>query len=660
MMAPPPAWQALNQHHLAIVLAEVRQYLQAYVDQHQPHQGAAPVVPDPLDAPPTSEPDEDAELPSALSYLGKAFGLSTFERQLLVLCAGVELSAGVAQLCAQAQGQDQFTFPTFSLALAVLPEADWHALTPVAPLRRWRLIELVGDSLTQSRLRIDERVLHYLTGVPYLDDRLEGLIHPLNAPKYLLPSHQAIAQRLVKTWVSHPQPVPAPILHLCGHGQEALAIAATACQRMDIGLHQLRAMNIPSTVAEREALARLWEREAVLSQSVLLVNCVDMDRSPLRQTVLPFLETLQTRLIIAGIEPFTVGDRPCVHLEIPPSSLAEQRCLWQQALAPLTTDLNGQLEGLISQFRLSATTIQSVCTEIASQTDAIPAQALPERLWDICRLQTRPQLNELAQPIVPKASWHELVLPERERQMLREMAAQVRQQAKVYDTWAFATRGTHGMGISALFAGPSGTGKTLAAEVLAHELRLDLYRIDLSQVVSKYIGETEKNLRQVFDAAEAGSAILLFDEADSLFGKRSDVKDARDRYANLEVSYLLQRMETYRGLAILTTNLKKSIDPAFLRRLRFMVQFPFPNQEQRLEIWRRIFPPQLPTQALDFQQLAQLNVTGGNIRNIALNAAFLAADEDTPVAMGHLLRAAKTEYSKLEKTLTDTEVRGWV
>jgi SpoVK/Ycf46/Vps4 family AAA+-type ATPase len=196
--------------------------------------------------------------------------------------------------------------------------------------------------------------------------------------------------------------------------------------------------------------------------------------------------------------------------------------------------------------------------------------------------------------------------------------------------------------------------------VLANELALDLYKIDLSQVVSKYIGETEKNLRRVFDAAEAGGAILLFDEADALFGKRSEVKDSHDRYANIEVSYLLQRMEAYRGLAILTTNMKNALDPAFLRRIRFVVHFPFPDASQRMAIWQRIFPPQTPTQNLDAEKLAQLNVAGGNIRNIALAAAFLAAEEESPVTMRHLLQAARSEYLKIEKTLTAEEVRGWV
>jgi SpoVK/Ycf46/Vps4 family AAA+-type ATPase len=247
-----------------------------------------------------------------------------------------------------------------------------------------------------------------------------------------------------------------------------------------------------------------------------------------------------------------------------------------------------------------------------------------------------------------------------QKRLLSEISAHVRQRLKVYETWGFGPRNTRGLGISALFTGPSGTGKTMAAEVLAKELRLDLFRIDLSQVVSKYIGETEKNLRRVFDAAETGGAILLFDEADALFGKRSEVKDSHDRYANIEISYLLQRMEAYRGLAILTTNMKDALDAAFLRRIRFVVHFPFPGIEQRMEIWRRIFPIDTPTNGLEPRKLSQLNIAGGNIRNIALYAAFLAADADEPVQMTHVLRAARVEYNKLEKSLTDTEIRGWI
>jgi SpoVK/Ycf46/Vps4 family AAA+-type ATPase len=230
----------------------------------------------------------------------------------------------------------------------------------------------------------------------------------------------------------------------------------------------------------------------------------------------------------------------------------------------------------------------------------------------------------------------------------------------VYGDWGFGGRGARGLGVSALFAGPSGTGKTLAAEVLAADLGLDLYQIDLSTVVSKYIGETEKNLRRLFDAAEESGAILLFDEADALFGKRSEVKDSHDRYANIEVGYLLQRMEAYRGLAILTTNLKNNLDPAFLRRLRHIVHFPFPDEKQRAEIWRRIFPAATPRENVAPAKLAKLMVPGGHIRNIALTASFLAADEIGPVRMDHLLRAARAEFAKLEKAMNETEVAGWV
>jgi SpoVK/Ycf46/Vps4 family AAA+-type ATPase len=281
-------------------------------------------------------------------------------------------------------------------------------------------------------------------------------------------------------------------------------------------------------------------------------------------------------------------------------------------------------------------------------------------LWDACRIQARPRLDGLAQRIEPSAMWDDLVLPEPQKQLLRQIALQVRHRSKVYQTWGFASKGARGLGISALFAGPSGTGKTMAGEVLANELRLDLYRIDLSQVVSKYIGETEKNLRRVFDSAEGGAAILLFDEADALFGKRSEVKDSHDRYANIEVGYLLQRMEVYRGLAILTTNRKEALDDAFLRRIRFVVEFPFPEAPQRAEIWRRVFPCQTPTEGLRIDRLARLSAAGGNIYNIAMGAAFLAADAGEPVRMSHLLAAARSEFMKLERPITDSETAGWV
>jgi SpoVK/Ycf46/Vps4 family AAA+-type ATPase len=315
---------------------------------------------------------------------------------------------------------------------------------------------------------------------------------------------------------------------------------------------------------------------------------------------------------------------------------------------------------LVQQFNLDPEAIEAISALILAENKAATPGDFAGRLWQACRAQARQRLDALAQRIEPVADWTDLVLPEPQLQTLREIALQVRNRAQVYERWGFSSKGKRGLGISALFAGPSGTGKTMAAEVLANELQLDLHRIDLSQVVSKYIGETEKNLGRVFDAAQDGGAILLFDEADALFGKRSEVKDSHDRYANIEISYLLQRMEAYRGLAILTTNMKNALDAAFMRRLRFVVQFPFPDAAQRARIWRTIFPGQTPTQSLDPTKLARLNVTGGNIRNIALHAAFLAADADQPVRMEHLIQAARYEYSKLEKPLTDREISGWL
>jgi SpoVK/Ycf46/Vps4 family AAA+-type ATPase len=265
------------------------------------------------------------------------------------------------------------------------------------------------------------------------------------------------------------------------------------------------------------------------------------------------------------------------------------------------------------------------------------------------------RLGDLAQRLEPCYAWEDIVLPEDTRRQLREIADQVATRPQVYEAWGFGERLSRGRGISALFSGPSGTGKTMAAEILANHLRLDLYRVDLAGVVSKYIGETEKNLRSVFDAAERSGAILFFDEADSLFGRRSEVKDSHDRYANIEVNYLLQRMEDYRGLAILCTNRRSALDRAFLRRLRFLVEFPFPDWHHRLLIWQKVFPRRAPVASLDLHALAGLEIPGGNIRNIALNAAFLAAGQGTEIRMEHVLHAARREYTKIDKLPSEAE-----
>jgi AAA+ superfamily predicted ATPase len=435
-------------------------------------------------------------------------------------------------------------------------------------------------------------------------------------------------------------------------------VAAGACGALGLDLYAIHAYALPAHPAELDAFIRLWQREAVLGGFGLLIDCHDADDNDAarQNAVARILEGLRGVVLLSGRGRRWVLQRPMLTLDVDKPTAQEQRALWKNFLGDRAASLNGELEILGAHFNFDAGTIRAVCAGAPGDVD----QHSPgDALWEKCRAQARPQLDDLAQRIMPAARWDDLVLPEAQKQILREIAIHVRRRGKVYEEWGFAAAGGRGLGISALFAGPSGTGKTMAGEVLANELVLDLYRIDLSQVVSKYIGETEKNLRRVFDAADEGGAILLFDEADALFGKRSEVKDSHDRYANIEVSYLLQRMEAYRGLAILTTNLKSALDSAFLRRLRFIVRFPFPDATQREEIWRHVFPAATPTESLDFVRLARLAVSGGDIRNIALNAAFFAAETDQPVRMSHLLKAAKNECQKLERPINEGEIGGW-
>ncbi len=659
--SPASTWHEANQRYLTAALASVREALERHAARERGDEttgAAADPQPEAFTALPESP---DGPPPPALETLCDAFRLTHFERHILLLCAGMELDSHFPPLCASAQGEPRRTYPNFSLALAALPEPHWSALTPAAPLRAANLIDVgAGEGLTLSPLRIDERVLHYLTGLSYLDQRLQGVVEPVQAPAELPPSQADLAERIRQLWLHFEGAPERPVIQLRGTDHSGkLAIAASACASLGLTLHLIHASEIPTAPAEREALARLWRREALLSAGALLVDCEEIDSADQARTAVSLIEIAPGMVMVSGRESLCVRKRHSIQLDVDKPTTAEQRDLWCSALGVSPQGPDGHVDAIVGQFNLGAQEIGSVSAEAFAGAGDGQAETPGTRLWEACRAQTRPRLDDLAQRIRPAATWEDLVLPEPQRQTLREIAGQVRQRVKVHDSWGFAAKNSRGLGISSLFAGASGTGKTMAAEVLANELRLDLYRIDLSQVVSKYIGETEKNLRRVFDAAEEGGAILLFDEADALFGKRSEVKDSHDRYANIEVSYLLQRMETYRGLAILTTNMKQALDPAFLRRIRFVVQFPFPDATQRAEIWRRIFPAGTPIDGLNLDRLSRLNVAGGNIRNIALNAAFLAADAGEPVRMTHLLRAARGEYAKIEKPLTESEIGGW-
>jgi hypothetical protein len=592
--------------------------------------------------------------PPALDQLSTEFSLSAFERDLLLLCAGIELDPEFSELCCQNPQRAQLLTPTLRLAMATLPGAHWAAIAPASPLRRWRLIEIDrGETLASSPMRIDERLLHHLVGISYLDERLANFFQLVPRPDSLPGSYRASAELIAESLSGD-----SPIIHLTGDWQAGKRkLAAASCAAVGLRLYSLAAADIPATSVERETLTRLWQRESVLLRSALLLDADDVDSAALR-LARNFAARVGGLLFVCGDLSLTGAGQAVVSIEINRPEADEQRTLWEEALGPLAARLNGQLDEVISQFRFDPESIHNVGRAMQESVAAEPEQ-IEKVLWRECRIQSRASLEGLAECIETRAVWEDLILPEEQLQTLAEIAAQVRQRMRVYEAWGFAARGGRGLGITALFAGPSGTGKTLAAEVLANDLQLDLHRIDLSQVVSKYIGETEKNLRAVFNAAEHSGAVLLFDEADALFGKRSEVRDSHDRYANIEVSYLLQRMEAYRGLAILTSNRRGSLDAAFLRRLRFLVCFPFPDAPLRMKIWSRIFPAETPTRGLDVNKLARLNVTGGNIRNIALNAAFLAADLGEAVNMGHLLRSARSECSKIEKQITTAETGGW-
>jgi hypothetical protein len=587
----------------------------------------------------------------AMVELSDRLGLSPFEQKILLLCAAMELDPAAPGLCALAQRDERKPWPTFALALELFDDPSWEALSPRGPLRDWRLVEitqLAGQPLTGSALRADERIVSYIKGLNYLDDRLEPLLTAVPAPEDGLPPSQRVtATAVLEGWARSAELSRAPVVQLLGQDAAAkLSVAADAAGRLGCQVYRLAAGLLPSQATDLETAARLWSRESLLLPLVLYLDAHSEDGAAPDRAVGRFLANSSGLFLLGTREawPELMPAAPVVDVARP--TPAEQHATWLRTLGPGAERTAGQLAG---QFDFDAATIGRIA-KTAADHDA--DEQLP-RLWDASAAICRPRMDALAQRIDSRATWDDLVLPEPELELLHQIADQVRHRADVYNGGGFGERLSRGLGITALFAGPSGTGKTMAAEVLARDLRLSLYRIDLSAVVSKYIGETEKNLRRVFEAAEQGAAVLFFDEADALFGKRSEVKDSHDRYANIEVNYLLQRMESYRGVAVLATNMRSALDQAFLRRLRFVVTFPFPAAAERRVIWSKVFPSRTQTADLDLDRLAGLTTTGGMIHNIALNAAFLAARDATPVTMPLVLQAARAEFRKLEQPVSE-------
>lgn len=591
--------------------------------------------------------------------LAHLFSLSDFEAGILVLCLAAELFPETGELCAVAHNDARLRFPTFQLALRTIAGAHWSATLPQSPLRRWHLIEVgAGDPLLTAPLALAEPVLHFLMSAPALDERLLPLLEPVAPPEVLPFGYRAQAEKLLVLLAEAKE--QAVVAHLSGTATRGKhAVAAIASASLGLRLFALDAAQIPAALKDRELVQHMIERDAALLGFALLVDLKHASTAEATAAA-QLADSFAGVALLCGEGVPALRHSRLERIAIDRPDPASQQALWNFALGEAATRCNGHVERVATQFSFDYEQILRTGEAVRRQVDCSgdTGAAAGEQLLASCRAGAPGALDVLAQRIEPRAGWQDIMLPEASLEALRAIAAQVRQQGKVLERRGFAAQTTRGLGISALFHGPSGTGKTLAAEVLALDLGLDLWRIDLSQMVSKYIGETEKNLAAIFDAAENTGSILLFDEADALFGRRSEVRDSHDRYANIEVSYLLQRIEAYRGLAILTSNLRANLDTAFMRRITFFVSFPFPDQNLRRCIWEHIFPSAMPAENLDYGKLARLNFAGGNIRNIALNAAYIAADLDQPVRMEHLLAAARRECAKIDRPLTATKAAG--
>jgi hypothetical protein len=670
------AWQDNNAKYLSAALAWLRARLERRAG-HRSRSSAAssligPELPTAVRGPGT---DVDAlarqmalaarmQPPPALIIAGQRLGMTRFEQEVLLLCAAVELDTGLAELCATAQQDLARPYPTFALALTLFDDPSWDALCPERPLRYWRLLEINQPGavpLTVSPLRADERMVDFLKGLNYVDDRLAPLLSPLEIPEgevEIPPSQEAIVETILNTLSQTGAGRNLPLVQLLGPDTQSKQLVAWhVATSLGLRVFRIPAVLLPSQSAELEALARLWQRESMLLPVALFMTTDDMDSSHfgdgMAAPINRFLARGNGLTFVDNREARRICGVPTTTVEISKPTWREQKDAWTTVLGASADGSPGLLAG---QFNLNLSAIKQIGHPILADSISDPVLVC-HRAWDACRTMARPRLDALAHQLDARATWDDIVLPPADLDSLRNIADQVSQRSTVYENWGFRQKMNRGLGINALFAGDSGTGKTMAAEVIANDRRLNLFRIDLSAVVSKYIGETEKNLRHLFDAAEDGGTILFFDEADALFGKRSEVKDSHDRYANIEINYLLQRMESYRGLAILATNMKSALDSAFLRRLRFVVNFPFPGTVERKLIWQRVFPPATPKEDLDYDRLAKLNLTGGNIHNIALNAAFLAARAGGVVSMQRIFEAARSEFRKLEKPINEADFR---
>lgn len=624
--------------------------------------------------------DQGLDLP--LFRLSRIFGLSEFEVQIVAICLAPELDRKYDRLYAYLQDDITRKKPSIDLALTLLcpaPAERWRARTCFAvqaPLFRTGLVEIVDDLHSPSGcselakfLKLDSRILNYLLGDSQIDGRLDGLVEVYRPDSQLetLPVEEAAKSRLmeiVERYLLHP-PSPKRKLAVYCHGPSGvgkLDLALAGCARLGCPLLRVDLERLLARGAEAESLFKLAFREGLLLQAVLYLEPVEALRHEDSKAVLKSLARMMADYVwlvfLAGESAWHPGNLfegmvfQAIALAIPGVPVRE--AVWRAALSASFPDCDRNWAiDLARRFRLTPGQIRTAVIRAEAGPDASDEAARfgLESLYAACREQSNQKLGELAVKLEARCRWPDIVLPDNKLNQLKEICAQARNRHRVFGDWGFDRKLSHGKGLSALFSGPPGTGKTLAAEVIARELGLDLYKVDLAGVVSKYIGETEKNLARIFHEAETGNAIVFFDEADALFGKRTEVSDAHDRYANIETSYLLQKMEAHEGIVLLATNLCQNMDDAFTRRLGFIVEFPFPDEASRLLIWKGLFPAQAPLgENIDFPVLARkFQIAGGNIKNIVLNAAFYAAERDDAIGMADIVRGAKREFEKMGK-----------
>lgn len=607
------------------------------------------------------------------AHIAGHFGLGPFETGCLLLCLVVEDDLGAERLIAYVQDDVSKRRPRLDLAARMFTTSadddSWaQAFHPSNPLVRWKLLQVFdepGQPFTPLRARyiaLHPGVAMYLRGASTIDESLYPFAH-------LFEPGDALAARISRAELdgefgSRLERLPAgqldtPVIAVSGSDESQLeataGVLAVAAERplLIADLQEL------STALGIEEALTLVQREAGLRGAVaFLGNTGPLGNEHWAWLITRLREPSPAPLVVVATTP----ERPPwtgLTIPLPLGTFEGRRATWLRELGAAKAVTDEELDVLADTFELSATRIAEAARIAAgSALWNAPGTAVPgtDDVFAAARVAASPVLLSFARRITPRYQWNDIILPDDTRAQLQELTGRARYARIVLDSWGFGAKRT-GRGATALFAGPSGTGKTMAAEIMARELQLELYAIDLSGVVSKYIGETEKNLETIFTEASAASALLFFDEADALFGKRSEVKDAHDRYANIETAYLLQRIEAYPGPVILATNLKLNLDEAFLRRLDFAIDFPFPEETERGLIWRNAFPPATPVDpAVDFGFLAsQFRLTGGNIRNIALAAAFMAAADGTPIGMGHLMAATRREYQKLGRMISEAD-----